>query len=138
MWCVFFLQRSLKGTGDEYLVEIKVLVIISMSLSAFIIFSSSSSVILWGADSIQTDINSFFKCEARGLVPGFDCSRDSFNSSYSVLSSLGVFVRSIIPALFMIFLVEFKSVRTWLRGCRMKKVSQSSTHLVLSRTTINS
>ena len=117
--------------------EIKVVIIISVSVFAFVILASGDSVILWGTDSIRTDINTFFNCEARGLVPGFDCSRDSFNSSYSVLSSLGVFVRSIIPALFMVFLVEFKSVRTCLRGKR-KLMSQSSAHLALSKTTINS
>jgi hypothetical protein len=133
---VVYLQRQRgKAKGDKYLVEIKVLIIISVSIFGFIVLAGSDSIIQWGADSIHRDIEAFFNCEARGLIPGLHCSRDSFNSAFSILDTVGVMVQTILPVFFILFLVDFKSVRRCLLGRRQLN-SQSSTRLTLSKSTI--
>ena len=133
---LLLLQRK-NGTakGDEYLVEIKVLIIISCSIVGFIILVGSDSVLLWGADSIQADIEALFRCEARGEVPGLDCSRDDLRSAYSILGTVSYLVRSFLPCVFTVFLVDFKSVRRYLFGHR-RWLAQLSTRLTLSQTKI--
>ncbi|CAI8009835.1 hypothetical protein GBAR_LOCUS6562, partial [Geodia barretti] len=88
-------QRG-EAKGDKYLVEIKVLIIISVSIFGFIVLAGSDSIIQWGADSIRRDV------EARGLIPGLHCSRDSFNSAFSILDTVGVMVRAILPVFFIL------------------------------------
>ena len=115
--------------------EIKALIVLSTSFFAITVLAGTDSVIRWGADSINADIEDFFHCEARGLIPGLDCSRDSFNSAYSVLDTVGAIVQAIVPALFLIFLVDLKSVKSCLLG-RRQLALQWSTRLTLSQTTI--
>ncbi|CAI7999351.1 hypothetical protein GBAR_LOCUS2690, partial [Geodia barretti] len=123
-------QRGDGAKGDKYLVEIKVLIIISVSNFGFIVLAGSDSIIQWGADSIRRDV------EARGLIPGLHCSRDSFNSAFSILDTVGVMVRAILPVFFiLLFLVDFKSVRRCLLGHRQLNL-QLSTRLTLSQSTI--
>ena len=124
----FFLQRSKSlAKENEYLVEIKLTVIIFASFMIFFLLAGIDILIIWGSNSIKTSMQALFNCEARGKVDGFNCSRDSsFHSLFTILDTINGILRSNFQVLYIIFLVDFKSAKTK----ALKLVSQICTQNV--------
>ena len=122
-------QKSARK-GDDYIAiaEIKVLTVISISLALFLLIAVSDILYEQKRESINNDIERLLECEARGTES--QCSRDSFNSLYSVLNAIVNILRANVTVVLFIFLIDFQSIKKSVVG-HIHPYRPTSSHLSL-------
>ena len=125
---IFYQRKKSARKGDEYIAKIKILTVMSISLALFLLIAVSDIVYEQRRESIHDDIERLFECEAKGTEN--QCSRDSFNSLYSVINATVNILKANLAVVLYIFLIDFQSTKKYIVGC-LRPYQPTSSNLSL-------
>ena len=116
--CYYMYMQWKRSTGSDIKAdvagaEVKILIIASTFLLLFLLITVTNSVFIMRANSITSDIQAHFECEAKGRQSGPECSRESFDSLHTIFHTICSILPSYFVLVLMIYIVDFSSLRKW-------------------------